>query len=65
MFRIIENHLKPYYDNINYGGNTDSEYCHNIRDAFRNIKEKCIKEDRYDSINECLEETKKLINKNT
>lgn len=65
MFRIIENHLKPYYDNINYGGNTDSEYINNIRDTFRNIKEKCIKEDRYDSINKCLEETKKLINKNT
>ena len=57
MFRIIENHLKPFYeDNMTY-----YKYIGNIRDRFKEIKEKCITEDRYDCANECIEETKKLI----
>jgi len=58
MFRIIENHLKHFYDdNMTY-----STYINNIRSEFSKIKEKCISEDKYDYANECIEETKKLIN---
>lgn len=57
MFRIIENHLKPYYeDNMTY-----SLYIGNIRNEFSKIKEKCIIEDKYDCVNECIDDTKKLI----
>lgn len=59
MFRMIENHLKHFYDDPY----TNYEYIENIRTEFNNIKDKCITEDRYDCANECIEDTKELISK--
>ena len=58
MFRLVEKHLKPYYNGIN----DNSEYINSIRDTFTNIKEKCILEDKYDRIKESIKETEDLVN---
>ena len=58
MFRLVEKHLKPYYNVIN----DNSEYINSIRDTFTNIKEKCILEDKYDRIKESIKETEDLVN---